>query len=62
MWKIYFDGSFSKEGDGPGIVLLSPLKESSNFSFKLEFEATNNVVEYEALLIGLKTKKDMNIS
>lgn len=26
-------------------------------SFKLEFEATNNMVEYEALLLGLKTVK-----
>ena len=59
---MYFDGSCSKEGDGVGIILISSLKESFIFSFKLEFEATNNVAEYEALLIGLKTTKDMNIS
>jgi len=59
---MFFDGSCSKEGVGTGIVLISPLKESSIFSCKLEFETTNNVVEYEALLIGLKKEKDMNIS
>ena len=29
--------------------------------FKMDFEATNNVVEYEALLLGLQTTKNMNI-
>lgn len=59
---MFFDGSCSKEGAGAGIVLISPLKESFTFSFKLEFETTNNVAEYEALLIGFKKAKDMNIS
>ena len=30
-------------------------------SSKLEYEATNNVVEYEALLLGLQTARSMNI-
>ena len=30
-------------------------------SFKLEFEVTNNVAEYEALILGIKTTKNMNI-
>lgn len=30
-------------------------------SFMLEFEATKNVVEYEALLLGLQMAKNMNI-
>ena len=29
--------------------------------FRLEFEASNNVVEYEALHLGLETAKDMGI-
>ena len=28
-------------------------------SFKLYFECTNNVAEYEALILGLKTLKDL---
>lgn len=31
------------------------------FSFKLEFEATNNVAEYEALLLGLQAARNLNI-
>ena len=30
-------------------------------SFKPEFEATNNVAKYEALLLGFKTVRNMNI-
>ena len=62
LWKMYFDCSCYKQGADAGIILISPLKESSIFSFELEFEATKNVAEYEALLIGLKTTKYMNIS
>ena len=31
------------------------------FSFKLEFKSTNNVAEYEALIISLQTAKQMGI-
>jgi ribonuclease HI len=30
-------------------------------SYKLDFETTNNVAEYEALVLGLKDTKDMKI-
>jgi ribonuclease HI len=30
-------------------------------SYKLEFETTNNVEEYEALVLGLRASKYMNI-
>jgi ribonuclease HI len=30
-------------------------------SFKIEFETTNNIAEYEALVLGLKSTKDMKI-
>jgi ribonuclease HI len=53
VWKIYFDGSSSKEGYGTGIVLIYPSKEVVTLSYKMEFETTNNIVEYEALVLGL---------
>ena len=31
------------------------------FSFKLEFEATNNVAGYESLIIALQTTKQMGV-
>ena len=50
VWKFFFDEAYSKEGTGVGFILIAPGGNMFPFSFKLEFEATNNVVEYEALL------------
>jgi ribonuclease HI len=61
VWKIFFDGASSKEGVGAGVVLVSPAQETIALSYKLEFEATNNVAEYEALVLGLRAAKDMGI-
>jgi hypothetical protein len=61
VWKMYFDGSSSKEGSGVGILLISPLQEVITISYKLEFETTNNIAEYEALVLGLRATKDMAI-
>ena len=41
--------------------MTSPKGQVFSFSFRLEFEATNNVAEYEALLLGLEIDKDMGI-
>jgi ribonuclease HI len=61
VWKMFFDGASSKDGVGAGIVLVSPTQETIALSYKLEFEATNNVAEYEALVLGLRATKDMGI-
>lgn len=39
------------------MIIKSPKGESYKYSFSLKFECTNNVVEYEALLLGLKVFK-----
>jgi ribonuclease HI len=62
VWKLYFDGASSKDGSRVGIVMISPTKEKILLSYKLEFEATNNVVEYEALVLGLEASRKMNIT
>jgi ribonuclease HI len=43
------------------IVFISPSKEVIPLSYKLEFDTTNNISEYEALFLGLKVVKDMGI-
>ncbi|KAH9298163.1 hypothetical protein KI387_029845, partial [Taxus chinensis] len=53
-WNLMFDGACSNFGNGVSIVLISPDKKEFNFSFKLQFECTNNIAEYEALLLGLR--------
>jgi hypothetical protein len=61
VWKMFFDGASSREGVGAGVVFVSPTQETISLSYKLEFEATNNVAEYEALVLGLRAAKDMGI-
>jgi ribonuclease HI len=54
MWHIHFDGSCSNEGNGAGMILYYPIGKIHNFSCSLEFSCTNNVTEFEALLLGIK--------
>jgi ribonuclease HI len=54
LWHMHFDGACSSEGNGVGIILYSPVGKIYNFSFRLEFACTNNVVEFEALLLGIE--------
>jgi ribonuclease HI len=61
VWKMFFDGASSREGVGAGVVFVSPVQEIISLSYKLEFETTNNVAEYEALVLGLRAAKDMGI-
>jgi hypothetical protein len=58
VWKMFFDGSSFSEGVGAGVVFVSPCQETISLSYKLEFEATNNVEEYEALVLGLRAEKE----
>ena len=61
IWTLQFDGANSREGSGARVLLISPEGCLVPLSFKMEFEATNNVAEYEALLLGLQTAQNMNI-
>jgi ribonuclease HI len=38
-----------------------PQRKTSHLSFKLDFKVTNNVAEYEALLLGLNAAKEKGI-
>jgi hypothetical protein len=57
VWKMFFNGASSKEAVGAGVVFVSPAQETITLSYKLEFEAVNNVAEYEALVLGLRDEK-----
>ena len=56
---MYSDGSINKEGYGVGIWIISPNREFKVYYFKLTFECTNNVAEYEGLMLGLHDLKDL---
>ena len=47
------NGAANQRGSGVGLVLVSPEKITIEKSLRLSFSATNNEVEYEALLMGM---------
>jgi ribonuclease HI len=53
-WKLFFDGSACREGQGVGVVLISPRGAVFEQSVHLEYFCTNNQAEYEAILLGLQ--------
>ena len=52
-WEVYVDEALNQKGSGVGLVLMSPEKVVIEKSLRLNFSATNNEAEYEALLVGM---------
>jgi hypothetical protein len=52
-WKLFFDGSACREGQGVGFILISPRGAIFQTLARLEYFCTNNQVKYEATLLGL---------
>jgi len=50
---MHFDGASFVEGSGTGVILFSPTRKPYQYSFRLNFECTNNIAEFEALALGL---------
>ena len=59
FWKVYVDEAANQRGSRVGLVLISPEKFTIEKSLKLGFSATNNEVEYEALLEGVRMVRRM---
>ena len=53
------DGASSAMGAGVGIIIITPKGIQLEYSFRLGFRASNNEVEYEALLVGLRVVTGM---
>ncbi|XP_019181979.1 PREDICTED: uncharacterized protein LOC109177133 [Ipomoea nil] len=58
-WKMYFDGASHREGAGAGVVFVTPEGEVLPYSFTLTEQCSNNVAEYQALILGLEIAADM---
>jgi ribonuclease HI len=58
---MYFDGSYTLRGARAGIVLIPPEGNTLKYAIQLGFPATNNIVEYEGLVTGLRLTKDLGI-
>uniref|UniRef100_A0A2N9H9C9 Integrase catalytic domain-containing protein n=1 Tax=Fagus sylvatica TaxID=28930 RepID=A0A2N9H9C9_FAGSY len=56
-WKLFMDGASNAMGSGARVVLISPERLIMEQAVRLNFLASNNESEYEALLIGLKSAR-----
>jgi ribonuclease HI len=64
VWKMFFDGASSWEGAGAGVLFVAPGDEFIiPFSYRLQWDIdyTNNVCEYEALVLGLEAARKLKI-
>ena len=60
-WMMFFDGAARREGAGAGVVFVSPQRQILLYSFSLSELCSNNVAEYQALIIGLQMAIEMGI-
>jgi ribonuclease HI len=60
-WKVFCDGSWGTFGAGAPAVLVAPSKARTCYAAKLDFSCTNNIAEYEALLLELQKLRAMGI-
>jgi ribonuclease HI len=58
---MYFDGSLKLQGAGAGILFIAPRGEQLTYALRLLFPASNNAVEYEALVHGLSITVSLGI-
>jgi ribonuclease HI len=61
VWSMTFDGASSRQGSSAGVVINAPSGIIFPFSSRLEFDCTNNMAKYEALLFGLRKDRKMGI-
>jgi len=58
LWNMEFYGDVRKEGAGAGVwILKSQIGITKGHSYKLNFQGTNNISKYEALILRLQLLK-----
>ena len=60
-WTIQTDGSSIQKRGGVGVAITTPDKEILKYGVQLRFPTTNNEVEYEGILTGLRLEKALGV-
>ncbi|CAM8895931.1 unnamed protein product [Rhodiola kirilowii] len=60
-WQMFFDRAARRDGAGAGVVFVSPENHLLPFSFTLTQLCSNNMAEYQALLLGLQMARQISI-
>jgi ribonuclease HI len=58
---MYFDGSFTLKETGAGVMLIPSKGDILKYAIQLDFSTTNNIVEYDGLVTGLRLAKEVGI-
>ena len=53
------DGAANAQGSGAGMILTSPDETDVEYALRFDFQASNNEVEYEAVIAGLNLAHSM---
>ncbi|XP_073353728.1 uncharacterized protein [Aegilops tauschii subsp. strangulata] len=64
-WSMHFDGAFARQGAGASVVLTTHMGDKLYYTVQLCFRHTdkvsNNIVEYEGLIAGLKAATALGV-
>ncbi|GJT62523.1 reverse transcriptase domain-containing protein [Tanacetum coccineum] len=65
-WRLYLSREACKEGLSVGMILLDPDEKMHSYAIRLNFDAPDYIMDYEALLAGLiasasKGMKDLHV-
>ena len=61
-WTMYFDGSVMALVSGARVVLISLDESRLHYAIRLHFSASNNAIEYEALINGLRITIELGVT
>ena len=59
IWRLSMDGAANAQGSSAGLILTSPYGIDVEYAFRFGFQASNNEIEYEAVIVGLNLALSM---
>jgi ribonuclease HI len=67
VWTIHCDGAWCHVGAGAAAVITSPIGVKHRYAARLSFalksdRCTNNVAEYEAIILGLRKLRALGVT
>lgn len=61
-WKLFVDGASNDRDSRVGVILITSEGRRISYALRLSFRATNNIAEYEAMIIGLSLAREIGIN
>ena len=61
-WKLFFDGAARKDGARVGVIFVTLEEEILPYAFTLTKNCSNNMAEYQALMMGLEIAIELKIT